>query len=167
MTSVCWLCYPVGAWLDVQLSCGGENQSLFDLLINTTMFWIKPTTMCSIFTSVQNIKIFIISSVLLQELLTVIIKAVLKLLSTHSWRFYLDNKRPINKTCNKMCDKIGGKYEVLEEVSKFLVSARFSCYFFSIYTIHCCFALEVKPQSSSSSHRQGKKIIINKKKKKK
>ncbi len=49
ITSLCWLCYPVGTfstWRDVQLSCGGENQFLFDILI--TMFWIKPTKMCSI-----------------------------------------------------------------------------------------------------------------------
>ena len=49
------------------ISHGGENQILFNFLINTTMFRIKPMNMCSIITYVHNMKILIISIVLLQN----------------------------------------------------------------------------------------------------
>ena len=53
MTSLCWLCYPVGtfdSWRDVQLWRGGENQFLFDF------FLIKPKKLCTVITSVHNMK---------------------------------------------------------------------------------------------------------------
>ena len=49
-------------WGDVHYIVVGKNIFLFDFLINTTMFWIKPMKMCSIITSV-HMKIFIISIV--------------------------------------------------------------------------------------------------------
>ncbi len=68
MTSLYWLCYPIGmfgTWHNVQLSHGEDNQILFYFLINTTTFWIKIMNMYSIITSIHNMKIFTISIVLL------------------------------------------------------------------------------------------------------